>query len=272
MSAADGARGWTVAEPPSISFQLAHIDGARWERGTGSLAALELRDLRLGAASNGALGAWHVRVAPDAAEPEPARHAHALDFQFLYLIAGAAEIEHEDGSMVHLVSSDAAMLPAGLTHRARLSRDFEAIVFIAPAHEDPTPSAGGGWLHDRNPRYLTEGERAFERRGLRSFFEYRDLGTTEPTAGRVHANVLRALEPQEAGTGWHFHSMGQLVFVLSGVAEVNVAGHGHIVTGAGDSMCVGAGIAHNVHSFTADYSLIEFCIPSEYDTVAVELV
>lgn len=88
----------------------------------------------------------------------------------------------------------------------------------------------------------------------------------------VPARGQGALEPQEAGTGWHFHSMGELVFVLTGVAEVNVAGHGHIVTGAGDSMCVGAGVAHNVHSFTADYSLIEFCIPSEYDTVAVELV
>ncbi|MGH2872457.1 MAG: cupin domain-containing protein [Solirubrobacteraceae bacterium] len=271
MSAVDRAGAWTAAEPPSISFQLAHLDGASWERGTGTLAALELRDLRLGAASNGALGAWHLRVAADAVEPELAQGAHGLDFQFLYLIAGEAEIEHADGFTVSLVSSDAAMLSAGLSHRARLSGDFEAIVFTAPAHPQ-TPSAGGGWSDDGPPRYLTDGEQAFERRGLRSFFEYRDLGTDEPTAGRVHANVLRALEPQEAGTGWHFHSMGQLVFVLSGVAEVNVAGHGHIITGAGDSMCVGAGIAHNVHSFTADYSLIEFCIPSEYDTVAVELV
>ncbi|MGH2890542.1 MAG: hypothetical protein ACRDNJ_13050 [Solirubrobacteraceae bacterium] len=76
MSGADRAGGWTAAEPPSISFQLASIDGACWERGTGSLAALELRDLRLGAAGNGALGAWHLCVAARSSSA-PARCSRA---------------------------------------------------------------------------------------------------------------------------------------------------------------------------------------------------
>ncbi len=51
-------------------------------------------------------------------------------------------------------------------------------------------------------------------RGLRSLFEYRDLGIRQATAGRVDAHVIRAA----AGTGFssqpHLHKTGfQLVYV-----------------------------------------------------------
>jgi quercetin dioxygenase-like cupin family protein len=277
--AAKSAGTWGADAPPAIAFQLARLEDADWQRAPGALAALELRDLRLAAASNGALGAWHARVATDSASEEIAWHAHDLDFDFLFVLAGSVEIAHERGeAAVTLRSTDAAMIPAQLAHRAVVSRDFEAIIFTAPGDLGRLAGAGAsstqpaGWWSADAPRYLQHGEQAFERRGLRSFFSYRDLSTDEPTAGRVHASVLRATEAQQDGTGWHFHSMGQLVFVLSGVAEVNIAGHGTIVTGPQDSMCVGAGVAHNVHSFSRDYQLIEFCIPTEYETVAVELI
>jgi mannose-6-phosphate isomerase-like protein (cupin superfamily) len=109
------------------------------------------------------------------------------------------------------------------------------------------------------------------RGGLRTFFSYRDLGTAEPTGGRLGVNILRAVEAAGSaeGTGWHYHSMGQLVVVLSGAAEVSIGGHGTVVTDRYDSMCVGAGVVHNVYSFTEGYELIEFCLPATYDTVAV---
>lgn len=57
---------------------------------------------------------------------------------------------------------------------------------------------------------------AFER-GLRSFFEYRDLGIKQATDGRVVAHVIRAA----AGTSFsgqpHLHKTSfQLVYVLKG--------------------------------------------------------
>lgn len=275
-AAAEPAGTATAQEPLEVAFRLARLEEAQWRPAPEALAPLELRDLRLASATDGALGAWHARVAGGGASVELDSHAHDLDFEFLYVLAGSIEIEHDGAEPVTLTSTDAAMMPASLRHRAVLSPDYEAIVFTAPGDLGrlaPNGSAGtSGWWSGRAPLYLQDGERAFVPRGLRSFFTYRDLATVEPTGGRVGANVLRATQSQAQGTGWHFHSMGQLVFVLSGVAEVNIGGHGTVVTGPQDSMCVGAGVAHNVHSFSDDYALIEFCIPAEYDTVAVALV
>jgi quercetin dioxygenase-like cupin family protein len=274
-STVDGA--WTAADPLSIAFRLVRATG-EWQRLAGPLAALEVRDLGLAAASNGQLGAWQVRVAAPATV-ELDWHMHDLDFSFLYVLEGSIEIEHEAADRVTLARTDVGMIPALLRHRVVMSRDFEALVVIAPGDfqrlaisegSDPLARSLGWWPGP--PRYLRGGEEAFERRGLRSFFSYRDLGTVEPTAGRLGVNILRAVEASASaeGTGWHYHSMGQLVVVLSGTAEVSIGGHGTVVTGAYDSMCVGAGVVHNVYSFSEDYELIEFCVPATYDTVAVQ--
>jgi quercetin dioxygenase-like cupin family protein len=221
-----------------------------------------------------------VRVAGGAANPQIDWHHHDLDFSFVYVLAGTMRVEDEAGDTVELSQTDVAMLPAGVRYRESLSRDFEALVMVAPGDwdrlaiaEPPDRAARHGWWTGP-PRYLQDGEGAFERRGLRRFFEYRDLETVEPSGGRVGVTIIRAVEASSfpEGTGWHYHSMGQLVVVLSGTAEVSIGGHGTIVTGQYDSMCVGAGVVHNVYSFTDDYSLIEFCVPAVYDTVAVEPV
>ena len=61
-------------------------------------------------------------------------------------------------------------------------------------------------------------------RGLRSFFEYRDLGIKEATDGQVIAHVIRA-----AGTDFssqaHFHqTQFQFVYVLKGWIEFEYEG------------------------------------------------
>ena len=49
----------------------------------------------------------------------------------------------------------------------------------------------------------------FERRGLRSYFEYRDLGIKRATGGKVVAHVIRA-RPGKAPHGeWHYHDCGR---------------------------------------------------------------
>ena len=55
----------------------------------------------------------------------------------------------------------------------------------------------------------------FARRGLRSYFEYRDLGIKRATRGGVVAHVIRA-RPQKAPHGeWHAHDCKvQFVYVL----------------------------------------------------------
>ena len=57
----------------------------------------------------------------------------------------------------------------------------------------------------------------FERRGLRSFFEYRDLGIFDATGGAVVAHVIRAVPGAPAISELHYHDVTlQLVYVLRG--------------------------------------------------------
>jgi uncharacterized cupin superfamily protein len=77
---------------------------------------------------------------------------------------------------------------------------------------------------------------AFER-GLRPFFEYRDLGITQASGGQVVAHVTRAVP----GTGFssqpHLHrTQFQLVYVLKGLIEFEYEGQGVLRLDVGDSV------------------------------------
>ena len=70
------------------------------------------------------------------------------------------------------------------------------------------------------------------------------------------------------GTGWHNHTMSQLFVVLSGWANIAVGGRGERVMRAGDAMCLRAGMRHDVPAYSADYTVLEMCIPADYETAA----
>ena len=64
---------------------------------------------------------------------------------------------------------------------------------------------------------VTHAKDAQFEKGLRSFFEYRDLGMKAATGGRVTASVIRAAGGQEFSSQPHFHkTQFQLVYVLKG--------------------------------------------------------
>ena len=57
----------------------------------------------------------------------------------------------------------------------------------------------------------------FVAKGLRAFFEYRDLGIKEATGGRFGAHVIRARPGTEALPQWHTHELQfQMVYVTRG--------------------------------------------------------
>ena len=67
---------------------------------------------------------------------------------------------------------------------------------------------------------------AFER-GLRSFYEYRDLGIKKATEGRVAAHVIRAAAGTEFSSQPHAHKTEfQLVYILKGWIEFEYEGQG----------------------------------------------
>ena len=60
----------------------------------------------------------------------------------------------------------------------------------------------------------------FRSEGLRAFFQYRDLGVSEATHGKVIAHLVRANEAPEKGTGWHRHEADfHIVIMLKGWAK-----------------------------------------------------
>lgn len=60
----------------------------------------------------------------------------------------------------------------------------------------------------------------FQGGGLRDFFLYRDMGIAEATGGKVVAQLVRANEAPEEGTGWHVHEAEfHIVYMLKGWAR-----------------------------------------------------
>ncbi len=108
-------------------------------------------------------------------------------------------------------------------------------------------------------------EARFER-GLRAFFEYRDLGIKEATEGRVVAHVIRA-----AGGGFssqaHFHKANfQLVYVLKGWIEFEYEAHGKVRLEAGSCVHQPPEIRHRELGHSEDLELLEVVLPAEFDT------
>src|ERR1700682_492532 len=74
-------------------------------------------------------------------------------------------------------------------------------------------------------------------RGLRSFFEYRDLGIATATKGQVLAHVIRAAPGAPFAGQAHLHrTTFQFVYVLKGWIEFDYEGHGPVRLEAGASV------------------------------------
>ena len=112
----------------------------------------------------------------------------------------------------------------------------------------------------------------FTRKGLRSFWEYRDLGVAEGTHGRMKATVLRSLGAcPEGGTGWHYHELDfQMYYVLKGSLRTQVQGQGEITFEAGDSWLQPPRTRHNVVYFSEDLELLEVIGPADFGTEECE--
>ena len=111
----------------------------------------------------------------------------------------------------------------------------------------------------------------FEADGLRSFFEYRDLGVGGSTGGRFHAHVIRARGGRGERVGWHRHDLDfQMVYVLKGWVIFEYEGEGRVRLGPGDCAHQPPGIRHREIDHSDDLELIEITSPAEYATTDAE--
>jgi quercetin dioxygenase-like cupin family protein len=108
-------------------------------------------------------------------------------------------------------------------------------------------------------------------RGLRSFFEYRDLGVEAATQGVVVAHVIRAVPGTGFSSQAHLHeTQFQLVYVLKGWMEFEYEGQGVVRLEAGDSVYQPPNIRHRELGHSDDLELLEIVMPADFKTQEVQ--
>ena len=107
----------------------------------------------------------------------------------------------------------------------------------------------------------------FERRGLRNYFEYRDLGIKRATQGKVVAHVIRA-RPGKAPHGeWHAHDCKlQFVYVLKGWVEFEYEGVGKVTMRAGSCFYQPPNIRHRELRHSKNLEMLEVVGPAGFRT------
>jgi quercetin dioxygenase-like cupin family protein len=110
-------------------------------------------------------------------------------------------------------------------------------------------------------------------RGLRSFYEYRDLGIKNATSGRVDAHVIRAAAGTEFSSQPHLHKTSfQLVYVLKGWIEFEYEGQGRVRLEAGSCVHQPPEIRHREVGHSEDIEMLEVVLPAGFKTEEVDSV
>jgi len=111
----------------------------------------------------------------------------------------------------------------------------------------------------------------FSRRGLRGYFEYRDLGIQRATRGKVVAHVIRARPGRAPHGEWHWHDVDvQFVYVLKGSAVFEYEGIGRVHMQAGTCFYQPPRIRHREIRHSRDLTMIEFVSPARFRTYSAE--
>jgi mannose-6-phosphate isomerase-like protein (cupin superfamily) len=120
---------------------------------------------------------------------------------------------------------------------------------------------------------VTHAKEAKFERGLRSFFEYRDLGIKDATQGRVGAHVIRAASGTDFSSQPHLHSTTfQLVYILKGWIEFEYEGQGRVRLEAGSSVYQPPEIRHREVGHSEDIEMLEIVLPAGFKTDEVSTV
>jgi quercetin dioxygenase-like cupin family protein len=118
--------------------------------------------------------------------------------------------------------------------------------------------------------HVNRADKHFQGAGLRDFFEYLDLGIAGATHGKVVAQLVRAKNPPEAGTGWHIHEAEfHIVFMLKGWARFMYEDKETLVS-AGDCVHQAPGIRHFLFDYSPDMEYLEVVSPADFKSIAID--
>lgn len=108
----------------------------------------------------------------------------------------------------------------------------------------------------------------FEQRGLRNYFEYRDLGIASASKGKVVAHVIRA-RPGKAPEGeWHRHDCNlQFIYVLRGWIRFEYEGVGEVTMKKGTCFQQPPNIRHREIAHSKHVEMLEIVAPADFRTL-----
>ncbi|MGE0734958.1 MAG: cupin domain-containing protein [Alphaproteobacteria bacterium] len=116
--------------------------------------------------------------------------------------------------------------------------------------------------------YTPYRESDFERKGLRAFLQYRDLGLKKASGGLMRAEHIRMVGTPDEKTGWHCHDLDfQFVFVLKGYVKFITEDGATITLRAGDGAHLPPFYRHDEIEFSSDFEVIEIVAPSDVRTI-----
>ena len=118
----------------------------------------------------------------------------------------------------------------------------------------------------------SENDAAVWTAGLRSIFEYRDLGIESGTDGDYVAQVIRAVGREDGDQihAWHYHECDfQMVYILKGWATFEYEGVGRRTLRAGDCINQVPGLKHREVECSEDLEMLEIVSPANFETVTV---
>ncbi len=112
---------------------------------------------------------------------------------------------------------------------------------------------------------------AFEDRGWRSFFTYRDLGVKEATGRDYDVRIVRSGHGQPEQTGWHFHVLCvQVVFCVAGWEFIALEDGTVAKLVPGSCLQIPPGYVHNEIGYAPDMEMFVLTAPADAETVPAE--
>ena len=111
------------------------------------------------------------------------------------------------------------------------------------------------------------GASKFAKRGLRGYFEYRDLGIKRATRGGMVTHVIRARPGKAPHGDWHYHDCNmQFVYVVKGWVRMEYEGIGKVLMKAGSCFYQPPRIRHRELAHSKNVEMIEVVSPANFKT------
>jgi len=108
-------------------------------------------------------------------------------------------------------------------------------------------------------------------KGRRDFFQYRDLGVAEASAGVLRAQVMSSSQGLSRPTGWHFHECdGQFIYVLKGWVDLEFEDGRTLRVEEGDSLFIPGYMRHNEIRTASELEILEVSSPGIMGTMACD--